>query len=42
MDPLKNKRNRDRILKIWKPLAKKNYKKEKDRPLLQNQLHYTR
>lgn len=33
MDPLKNKRNRDRILKIWKPLAKKKItKKKKDRP----------
>ena len=35
MDPLKNKINEDRILKIWKPIANKNSKKKilkKDRP----------
>lgn len=38
IDPLKNKRNQDRILKIWKPIATKNNKKnsekkkKKDRP----------
>ena len=33
MNPLKNKRNQDRILKIWKPIAsKKITKKKKERP----------
>ena len=32
MDPLKNKRNQDRILKIWKPIANKKIKKKKNRP----------
>ena len=33
MDPLKNKRNQDRILKIWKPITnKKITKKKKTRP----------
>jgi hypothetical protein len=35
IDPLKNKINEDRILKIWKPIANKNSKKKilkKDRP----------